>query len=154
MTSEMARQGSMLCKFGSSCEIPFIAKEYCDLNIQWKHLEPYLNDRPSLPWTEIGTKSPSVDDRMDVESVEEERIDVESVERSDDRMDVESVEEERMDVESVERSDDRMDGGKKRPSMYDKIRLKNRNTKKRQLLSRKRRRNHSNETQKRKRERV
>lgn len=41
----------IIMKFGSSCNIPFYAKEFCDRHRQWKNLEPYLWDRPAQPWT-------------------------------------------------------------------------------------------------------
>jgi hypothetical protein len=31
--------------------MPFDAAEFLAENIQWDHLDGYLNDRPSQPWT-------------------------------------------------------------------------------------------------------
>jgi hypothetical protein len=134
MTSEMAKRETMLCKFGSSCEIPFIVKDYCKLNIQWNHLEPYLNDRPAMAWTEIGGKS----DPMDV--VE----DVGAAEDGDD-MEVDQID----TPTASEKENGEMGGGKRAMMVADKIRLKNRNTRKRRLMSRKRKTSGINTTQKR-----
>ena len=38
-------------KFGSSCNVGFNSHKFCNKHRQWKQLEPYLNDRPSQPWT-------------------------------------------------------------------------------------------------------
>jgi hypothetical protein len=51
--SAMAKKMSFMAKYGSSCEIPFIASEFCDKHRQWKYLEPYLIDRPVQSWTEF-----------------------------------------------------------------------------------------------------
>jgi len=49
--TEMAKNMSFCMRYGNSCGIPFIVKEFVDKNRQWKHLEPYLFDRPTQPWT-------------------------------------------------------------------------------------------------------
>ena len=49
--STMAKKMSFLCKWGASCDIPFDAKQFCDTHRQWEYLLPYLNDRPTQPWT-------------------------------------------------------------------------------------------------------
>ncbi len=51
MDTESAKNMGFHMRWGNSCGIPFIVKEYCDKNRQWKHLEPYLVDRPQQPWT-------------------------------------------------------------------------------------------------------
>jgi hypothetical protein len=51
MDSIGAKKMGFHMRWGNSCGMAFNAKEYCDKNRQWKHLEPYLNDRPSQPWT-------------------------------------------------------------------------------------------------------
>ena len=38
-------------RFGNSCGIPFIAKDYFKKHIQWKIFEPYVFDRLTQPWT-------------------------------------------------------------------------------------------------------
>ena len=55
--SNMAKKMSFVCRWGNSCGIPFNAKEFCNKHRQWKHLEPYLNDRPTQPWTEFSINS-------------------------------------------------------------------------------------------------
>ena len=56
----MAKRMAFMAKYGSSCDIPFVAAEFCDKNRQWAYLKPYLMDRPSQPWTDfssLGSKS-------------------------------------------------------------------------------------------------
>lgn len=38
-------------RWGSSCGTAFQVKEFIQLHRQWQRYEPYLNDRPSQPWT-------------------------------------------------------------------------------------------------------
>jgi hypothetical protein len=52
--TEMAKNMSFSMRYGNSCGIPFIVNEFIDKNRQWKHLEPYLFDRPTQPWTDFG----------------------------------------------------------------------------------------------------
>ena len=49
--TKLAKNMSLVGRWGSSCGIPFNAKEFCDLHIQWANQEPYLKDRPQVPWT-------------------------------------------------------------------------------------------------------
>jgi hypothetical protein len=49
--SDMAKNMSFLVRWGSSCGTPFYKDKFCNKNKQWKYLEPYLEDRPSQPWT-------------------------------------------------------------------------------------------------------
>lgn len=49
--AEHIKNMSFVMKYGSSCNIPFYAKSFCDKHRQWQHLEPYLMDRPVQPWT-------------------------------------------------------------------------------------------------------
>lgn len=46
-----AKQMGLHARWGSSCGIPFIAKEFCDKHIQWADHLPYLKDRPTEDWT-------------------------------------------------------------------------------------------------------
>jgi hypothetical protein len=55
LDATMAADMGFLMRYGNSCGTPFVAKEFCNLNRQWKHLEPYLHDRPSQPWTAFYT---------------------------------------------------------------------------------------------------
>jgi len=53
--TNMAKKMSFMAKYGSSCDIPFVAAEFCDKNRQWAYLEPYLMDRPVQPWTDFSS---------------------------------------------------------------------------------------------------
>ena len=53
MDSELAKRNGFIGRFGNSCGMPFNKNEYCDKHIQWNNLRPYLNDRPSQPWSEF-----------------------------------------------------------------------------------------------------
>lgn len=59
--AECIKNMSFIMKYGSSCNIPFDSKVFCDTHRQWKSLEPYLMDRPVQPWTlfSCGMNSPS-----------------------------------------------------------------------------------------------
>lgn len=49
--TNMAKNMAFLARWGSSCGTPFYKDEFCNKNKQWDYLRPYLNDRPSQPWT-------------------------------------------------------------------------------------------------------
>jgi hypothetical protein len=49
--AECIKNMSIVMKYGSSCELPFHAKQFCNEHRQWKDLEPFLMDRPVQPWT-------------------------------------------------------------------------------------------------------
>jgi hypothetical protein len=51
MDSDMAKTLSFWARWGNSCGMPFDAEEFLAEQIQWSHLEGYLKDRPSQPWT-------------------------------------------------------------------------------------------------------
>jgi hypothetical protein len=51
MDTRSAMNMSFYMRWGNSCGIPFYAKDFCNEHRQWKHLEPYLLDRPQQPWT-------------------------------------------------------------------------------------------------------
>jgi len=51
--SNMAANMSFMGRWGSSCGSPFVASEFCNRNRIWKDYEPYLNDRPTQPWTKF-----------------------------------------------------------------------------------------------------
>jgi hypothetical protein len=38
-------------RWGSSCGMGFYKDEFCDRNMIWNNLRPYLHDRPPQPWT-------------------------------------------------------------------------------------------------------
>lgn len=47
----MANNMSFCGRWGSSCGTPFYKDKFCDQHMEWNFLRPYLNDRPSQPWT-------------------------------------------------------------------------------------------------------
>jgi hypothetical protein len=53
MDSELTKKMTFIGRFGNSCGIPFDKNKYCDKNIQWNILRPYLNDRPTQQWSEF-----------------------------------------------------------------------------------------------------
>ena len=50
-STALAKRMGLSARWGSSCGLPFHAKEFFERNIQWKHQEPYVIDRPYQPWT-------------------------------------------------------------------------------------------------------
>jgi Phospholipase B len=61
--SNMAKNMTFLARWGSSCGTPFYKDKFCNKNKQWDYLRPYLNDRPSQPWTYFSitdTKKPKL----------------------------------------------------------------------------------------------
>jgi hypothetical protein len=58
--STLAKNMSLDMRFGNSCGIPFIAKDFCQQHRQWSYLEAYLVDRPSQPWTVFSIESRSL----------------------------------------------------------------------------------------------
>ena len=51
ITSDLARELKFMGIWGSSCGTPFYKDEFCERNLQWESLKPYLHDRISQPWT-------------------------------------------------------------------------------------------------------
>ena len=51
--TNLAKKMGLVARWGTSCGTPFVAKQFCERNIQWGELEPYLIDRPEQPWTEF-----------------------------------------------------------------------------------------------------
>ena len=51
--TNLAKNMSFIGRFGNSCGIPFIAKEFFKQHRQYEKFEPYIKDRPSQPWTEF-----------------------------------------------------------------------------------------------------
>ena len=58
-STELAKSMGLSARWGSSCGYPFIASEFCKRNIQWADQAPYLDDRPSQPWTIFTCKKKS-----------------------------------------------------------------------------------------------
>ena len=53
----LAKNMSLIGRWGSSCGMAFDKTEFCKQHIQWREQEPYLKDRPSQPWTLFETLS-------------------------------------------------------------------------------------------------
>jgi hypothetical protein len=51
MDSDLAKQLSFWARFGNSSGMPFDAEKFLAEHIQWSHLDGYLKDRPSQPWS-------------------------------------------------------------------------------------------------------
>jgi hypothetical protein len=51
ITSNLARELKFMGIWGSSCGTPFYKDDFCERNLQWEPLKPYLHDRISQPWT-------------------------------------------------------------------------------------------------------
>jgi len=49
--TNMAKNMTFLVRWGSSCGTPFYKDKFCNNHKQWKHLQPYLEDRPTESWT-------------------------------------------------------------------------------------------------------
>jgi len=52
--SKMAKEMTFYGRYGSSCGTPFNAAAFCKTHPQWANQLPYLEDRPSYPWTVLG----------------------------------------------------------------------------------------------------
>jgi len=59
ISSNLAREMKFMGIWGSSCGTPFYKDAFCERNMQWEMLKPYLHDRPSQPWTTFTLTSPS-----------------------------------------------------------------------------------------------
>jgi len=51
MDTDMAESMSFTARWGNSSGMAFDAEEFLSEHIQWSHLDGYLIDRPSQPWT-------------------------------------------------------------------------------------------------------
>jgi len=51
ISSNLAREMKFMGIWGSSCGTPFYKDAFCERNMQWEPLKPYLHDRVSQPWT-------------------------------------------------------------------------------------------------------
>jgi len=49
----LAKNMSLIARWGTSCGTPFIKKPFFQKHIQWREQEPYVKDRPYQPWTEF-----------------------------------------------------------------------------------------------------
>jgi len=57
ITSDLARELKFMGIWGSSCGTPFYKDDFCERNLQWEPLKPYLHDRISQPWTTFSSLS-------------------------------------------------------------------------------------------------
>lgn len=54
--TKMAKKMSFCGRFGNSCGIPFIAKQFFKEHRQYEKFAPYIYDRPSQPWTDFASE--------------------------------------------------------------------------------------------------
>jgi hypothetical protein len=59
ISSNLAREMKFMGIWGSSCGTPFYKDAFCDRNMQWEMLKPFLHDRLSQPWSTFALSSPS-----------------------------------------------------------------------------------------------
>lgn len=52
--SKLAKEMKLEMRYGNSCGIPFVAKDYFQKHIQWRNFEPYVFDRLKQPWSTFG----------------------------------------------------------------------------------------------------
>ena len=52
--TSMALKMSFAGRFGNSCGMAFNSDEFFKKHIQWAMFAPYIKDRPSQPWTDLG----------------------------------------------------------------------------------------------------
>jgi hypothetical protein len=52
--SHTAKRMQLWGRWGSSCGTGFYKDEFCDRNMIWNNVRPYLHDRPPQPWTLFG----------------------------------------------------------------------------------------------------
>jgi hypothetical protein len=53
--TDMAKNMSFSGRFGNSCGIPFIAKEFFKQHRQYEKFTPYIKDRLGQPWTDFSS---------------------------------------------------------------------------------------------------
>lgn len=58
ISSNLAREMKFMGIWGSSCGTPFYKDAFCERNLQWEQLKPYLHDRVSQPWTTFESAIP------------------------------------------------------------------------------------------------
>ena len=57
MDTALTKKMSFIGRYGNSCGMSFDKNDFCDKHRQWNNLRPYLNDRPSQPWSEFSIAS-------------------------------------------------------------------------------------------------
>jgi hypothetical protein len=55
--TETAKRMQLWGRWGSSCGTGFYKDAFCDRNMIWDNLRPYLHDRPPQPWTLFGVNA-------------------------------------------------------------------------------------------------
>ena len=55
--SHTAKRMQLWGRWGSSCGMGFYKDAFCDRNMIWDNLRPYLHDRPPQPWTLFGVNA-------------------------------------------------------------------------------------------------
>ena len=65
--TKLAKEMKMWMRYGNSCGMPFIAKEFFKKHIQWKNFEPYVFDRLSQPWAIFGSTTSSKSEEKEKE---------------------------------------------------------------------------------------
>jgi hypothetical protein len=68
--SAMAAKMGFIGRFGNSCGIPFDKNSFCDKNMQWDNFRPYLNDRPTKPWSIFYFSPVELEESLEEESRE------------------------------------------------------------------------------------
>jgi hypothetical protein len=61
--SHTAKRMQLWGRWGSSCGMGFYKDAFCDRNMIWDNLRPYLHDRPPQPWTLFGVVKSSSSSR-------------------------------------------------------------------------------------------
>ena len=64
----MAKKMSFSGRFGNSCGMPFVAKEFFKEHRQYEKFATYVKDRPSQPWTDFASHDFSSPSSTDVSS--------------------------------------------------------------------------------------
>jgi hypothetical protein len=49
--TKLAKKMTLSLRWGSSCGAPFDKDKFCDEHREWGYLRPYLENRPTQPWT-------------------------------------------------------------------------------------------------------
>jgi hypothetical protein len=61
--SEMAKKMTICGRWGSSCGIAFDAEKFFDEHRQWITQKPYIDSRPTQPWTNFKVMDLKIDER-------------------------------------------------------------------------------------------
>ena len=59
--TNLAKKMSFIGRFGNSCGIPFVAKEFFKQHRQYEKFEPYVKDRLTQPWSEFTITTAATD---------------------------------------------------------------------------------------------